>query len=251
MKKYLFVDLDDTLFQSSGKCGADDADLHPAAFLKDGSAISFSTARQRAFLAMAQREMTLIPATARNREAYGRVGITFSDYAIVDYGGVVLAPGGAPDPFWLDRMGAAMRAALPGLERIGALIDQFSAQAGLLGRSRIIEDFGVPFYVVVKDPEKRAERLELIEREIVAPWCAGEGKDYFIHRNGNNLAILPNALGKAHAVRYVCEKLSQQHGPILTFGMGDSSSDARFMSACDYAIVPSGTQLAKLTVAAL
>jgi len=250
LKKYLFVDLDDTLFQSPGKCGAD-ADLHPAAFLKDGSACSFSTARQRALLAMMQREMTLIPATARNRDAFGRVGIAFSDYAIVDYGGVVLAPGGEPDPFWLARMGAAMQAALPGLERIRQLIDAFSAQAGLAGRARIIEDCGLPFYVVVKDPDKRDERLERIEREVVAPWCAAEGSDYFIHRNGNNLAILPNALGKAHAVEYVRAKLAAQHGDILTFGMGDSRSDARFMSACDYAIVPSGTQLARLALEAL
>jgi len=33
--------------------------------------------------------------------------------------------------------------------------------------------------------------------------------------------------------------------------MGDSRSDARFMAACDYAIIPTGTQLAALTVGAL
>ncbi|PWF55102.1 HAD family hydrolase [Massilia glaciei] len=250
MKKFLFVDLDDTLFQSSGKCGPEE-ELHPAAFLKDGVACSYTTARQRAFLAMAQREMTLIPATARNRDAFGRVGITFSDYVIVDYGGVVLAPGGEPDEFWLAKMRAAMAAALPGLERIRDLIDAYAESSGLGGKARIIEDYGVPFYVVRKDPEKRSEPLEQIEREVVAPWIAGEGREFFIHRNGNNLAILPKTLNKAHAVEYVRARLTEEHGQIVTFGMGDSASDARFMSACDYAIVPSGTQLAKMTVAAL
>jgi hypothetical protein len=33
--------------------------------------------------------------------------------------------------------------------------------------------------------------------------------------------------------------------------MGDSLSDARFMAACDYAIVPGRTQLARLALEAL
>ena len=77
MKKFLFVDLDDTLFQTPGKC-ADEVDLHPAAYLKDGSVCSFTTPRQRAFFALMDREMTLIPATARNRDALSRVDLAFS-----------------------------------------------------------------------------------------------------------------------------------------------------------------------------
>ena len=38
---------------------------------------------------------------------------------------------------------------------------------------------------------------------------------------------------------------------IMTFGMGDSRSDARFMAACDYAIIPRGTQLSALALEAL
>jgi predicted mannosyl-3-phosphoglycerate phosphatase (HAD superfamily) len=86
---------------------------------------------------------------------------------------------------------------------------------------------------------------------VVQPWIAEGGREYFIHRNGNNLAILPNALDKSHAVAYVSEKLRQEHGEILTFGMGDSRSDARFMAACDYAIVPGRSQLAGLTLGLL
>ena len=115
----------------------------------------------------------------------------------------------------------------------------------------MIEDFATPFYLVVKDPDKLAERLAPLERDVVRPWIAAGGRDYFVHRNGNNLAILPRALDKAHAVAHVHGALRAEHGEILTFGMGDSRSDARFMAACDYAIVPRGTQLAGLTVEAL
>jgi hypothetical protein len=249
-QKFLFADLDDTLFQSREKCGASDA-LHPAAFLKDGSPISYMTEGQRAFIAFAQDGMTIIPATARNLNAFQRVDLPFNSWAVLDYGGIVLQPGGALDEHWLGHMRGAMQAALPGLRELAALIDGWAGRTGFAGRARLIEDFDTPFYLVVKDADKIAARLEPIEREVVAPWIAEGKRDYFIHRNGNNLAILPNALNKAHAVAYVTQRLREQHGEILTFGMGDSRSDARFMAACDYAIVPRGTQLAGLTVEAL
>jgi hypothetical protein len=148
-------------------------------------------------------------------------------------------------------MHAAMQAALPGLRELAGLIDAWAERTGFTGRARLIEDFGTPFYLVLKDPEKVAARLEPAEAEVVAPWIAAGARDYFIHRNGNNLAILPNALNKAHAVVYVSARLRAEHGDILTFGMGDSRSDARFMAACDYAIVPRHTQLAALALGAL
>ena len=250
MKKFLFVDLDDTLFQTPGKC-ADEVDLHPAAYLKDGSVCSFTTPRQRAFFALMDREMTLTPATARNRDAVSRVDLAFSSYAIIDYGGVVLEPGGALDAVWIETMRVDMARALDGLKEAIELIDEYSARVGLKGRARLIEDYATPFYIVVKDPDKQAERLERIEREALAPWIASAGQDFYLHRNGNNLAGLPKTLNKARAVNYLRDRLEAEHGATLTLGMGASRAEARCMAACDSAIVPSGTQLAALTVAAL
>ena len=251
VKKFLFVDLDDTLFQTPGKCAAE-TDLRPAAYLKDGSVCSFTTSRQRAFFELMHREMTLIPATARNHDALRRVDLPFSSHAIIDYGGVILAPDGSPDGDWLDLMRADMALALDGLKEAIAVIDDYCARVGLKGRARLIEDFATPFYIVVKDPDKQAERLALIEREALMPWItSATGQHFYLHRNGNNLAVLPKTLNKARAVHYLRQQLEKEHGDIMTLGMGDSQSDARFMAACDYAIVPSGTQLAALTVAAL
>ena len=250
MKKFLFVDLDDTLFQTPGKC-AGEVDLHPTAYLKDGSACSFTTPRQRAFFEMVNRDMTLIPATARNRDALSRVDLEFSSYSIIDYGGIVLEPDGALDTVWLETMRVDMASALDGLKTAIEIIDQYSERVGLKGRARLIEDYATPFYIVVKDPDKHAERLERIEREALAPWIATAGQDFYLHRNGNNLAVLPHTLNKVRAVKYLRQRLQAEHGEIMTLGMGDSKSDARFMAACDYAIIPSDTQLAALTVAAL
>ena len=250
MKKFLFADLDDTLFQSLEKCAAGAA-LHPAAFLKDGAPISFTTPAQRAFLEFARDGMTMIPATARNLNAFSRVDLPFASYAVLDYGGIVLRPDRSVDEAWLERMRGAMHAALPGLRELATLIDAYAERTGNGCRARLIEDMDTPFYLVIKDPGKVAANLVPIERDVVQPWIDDGHADYFIHRNGNNLAILPVALNKSHAVAYVTEQLRVEHGDILTFGIGDSRSDARFMAACDYAIVPRGTQLAGLTLETL
>lgn len=247
MKKFLFVDLDDTLFSTLGKCPPGDA-LQPAAYYRDRSVCSYTSRRQRAFLDLVDPATTLIPATARHREAFSRVALPFNSYKILDFGGLVLGPDDQPDPIWRARMDAAMRAALPGLNEAAVMIDRHLAAEGLAARSRVVEDAGLPFYVLLKE---RGERLAAVEMAALAPWLAGAGADYYVHRNGNNLAVLPRALDKALAVRHVMECLRAQYGDILTLGMGDSRSDARFMAACDYAIIPSGTQLAGLTVAAL
>jgi len=250
LKKFLFADLDDTLFQTFEKCGGAGA-LEPAAYYQDGSVCSYTTRAQRAFLSFVQDGMTVIPTTARDQDALRRVHLPFHSYAIIDYGGVVLEPGGAVDRGWLEGMRAAMSAALPGLQELAAHIDEHGARTGYGGRARMIEDFATPFFLVVKDPDRVAGRLAPLEQEVVRPWIADGARDYVVHRNGNNLAILPKALDKAHAVAHVTARLRAEHGDIVTIGMGDSRSDARFMAGCDYALIPRGTQLAGLTVEAL
>jgi hydroxymethylpyrimidine pyrophosphatase-like HAD family hydrolase len=250
LKKFLFADLDDTLFQTFEKCAAADA-LEPAAYYKDGSICSYTTRAQRAFLSFVQDGMTVIPTTARDHDGLRRVHLPFDSYAVINYGGVVLLPGGSADMPWLEGMRSAMHAALPGLQELARHIDEYAGRTGFGGRARMIEDFATPFFLVVKDPDKRHERLAPIEDEVVRPWIADGHPDYVVHRNGNNLAILPKVLDKANAVAHVTAMLRAEHGDIVTFGMGDSRSDARFMAACDYAIVPRATQLARLTVEAL
>ena len=89
MQAYVFLDLDDTLFQSRAKCPVED-DLYPAAFLRDGSAHSFMTAKQRALWRLLETNMTVIPTTARDWEAYRRVELPFRSWRILDYGGVII-----------------------------------------------------------------------------------------------------------------------------------------------------------------
>ncbi len=141
---------------------------------------------------------------------------------MLNFGGIILQPDGGIERDWQGRMHALMTAALPGLRDLASRIDAWAETTGYAGRTRMVEDAGTPFFIVVKDPDKVTANLETIEREVVRPWIADGHGDYCVHRNGNNLAILPTSLDKANAVAYVTERLRREHGEIITFGMGDS-----------------------------
>lgn len=240
-KKFLFADLDDTLFQSHKKCPPD-TPLTPAAYLKDGSAHSFLTPAQASVLDLFRREMEVIPVTARNADAYARVRLGFASGAVVNYGGVILGPDGAPEAEWLKRSRTLAEQTLPELNAIAARLGEWTAASGARLRIRIIEDFGIPFYVCAKSEEGDETALDPIDAKARTEW-SGPGATVAVHRNGNNFSVLPAWLDKRHAVEHLAGRLRAIHGEIVTFGMGDSLSDLAFMSACDYALVPRRSQI--------
>jgi hypothetical protein len=248
VQPFVFLDLDDTLFQSRAKCPAED-DLYAAAFLSDGSAHSFMTTKQRALWQLLETNMTVIPTTARDWAAYRRVDLPFRSWGILDYGGIIVDPSGVPDEAWFEWMRPAMRDTLDGLRQALETAEAFAEAHGLAVRVRIIEDFGLPFYLVAKYREGREADLDRLQREAVEPWVEAHAGAYRLHRNGNNLAVLPRALGKEHAVRHLIGRLRGEHGDILSFGMGDSLIDGAFMAECDYLLTPRGSQLFERTFA--
>ncbi|MDR0717303.1 MAG: hypothetical protein LBF50_07800 [Azoarcus sp.] len=242
LKKFLFADLDDTLFQSRRKC-PERGDLTPAAYLRDGSAHSFLTPAQHSLLALFQREMTVIPVTARNADAFSRVRLGFGDGGIINFGGVIIDAHGVPDAPWLARSAALAAGSLAMLEAALAAARTHAASLGVTLRARLIEDFGVPFYLSAKSAEGDEKALDALEPAVRAH-CAECAYPVDIHRNGNNLAVLPDWLDKRHAVEHLISQLRARHGEILTLGMGDSLSDLGFMRACDYALIPRASQIA-------
>ncbi|TCT19585.1 haloacid dehalogenase [Thiobaca trueperi] len=247
MRTLVFVDLDDTLFQSRHKCPTDD-DLHPVASLRDGSVHSFMTAKQRALWRLLDADATLIPTTARDLDSLRRVDLPFQSWRILDYGGVILNPDGHPDAPWMQRMTQVSQETIGELNALLDLVETFIQSAGLSAHVRIIEDFGLPFYLVAKYRDDREDDLSRLQDELVRPWLAERADAYRLHRNGNNLAVLPRALGKEHAVRYLIEHLGRENSELLTIGVGDSLIDGAFMAECDYAITPRGSQLFEATL---
>lgn len=242
MRTLVFLDLDDTLFQTRHKCPIE-SDLHPAAYLKDGTAHSFMTGSQRALWRLLEPNATLIPTTARDLDALRRVDLPFRSWSIIDYGGVILDPQGEPDAEWMGRMRLVSQEAIGELLALLDLVDSFIAHEGLSAKVRIIEDLGLPFYLVAKYRDGHEPDLDHIEQDLVAPWVTARAADYRLHRNGNNLAVIPRTLGKEWAVRYLIERLGREWGELVTIGVGDSLIDGDFMAECDYSMTPRGSQL--------
>ncbi len=248
MQLLVFLDLDDTLFQSQAKC-PEDQGLYPAAYLPDGRAHSWMTRRQQGLwgLFAQHANASLIPTTARDLESFRRVDLPFTSWCILDHGGVILEPQGQADPEWLARSAQAARATFSGLQVLLKGAQSWIERARLAVRIRLIADFGIPFYVVAKYRAGRLEDLDRLQQDLIAHWIAEQGGCYRLCRNGNNLAILPRWLGKEWAVRQLIARLA----PDLTLGIGDSLSDGAFMAECDYAVLPRRSQLFAATLAQL
>jgi hypothetical protein len=249
LKKILFVDLDDTLFQTKRKCHEDE-ELVPMAYLADGSPISYARRSQLSILDMFQREMIVIPTTARNLDAYGRVRMNFISGAILNYGGVILGEDGAPDPFWQERVRGLSVVSLSGLNAYRDFFERESHVHGCPLKVRIISDLGVPFYLVAKSPSGSEEDVGRMANLCRRSFQSANKTEFRVHDNGNNLSVLPEWLDKRFAVRYLIEKFRAQHGEILTLGMGDSLSDIGFLGECHYSVVPATSQIAKTKLVA-
>lgn len=242
MRVIALVDLDDTLFQTIRKCPTDvaPAALTPLAFAKDGEPLGYATPRQMAFLDWLSEGAHVVPVTARSLDALRRVKIPFAA-AVCAHGGVVLDETGEPDAAWAGRIAALAAAATPMLEMLAAAVRREHAELAV----RVLTEGDLPLYVLIKHPGVDEAALhaavDAILHEVPPGWT--------VHRNGNNIALMPPYLGKRAAVEYMLPGLRARFPGASVLGFGDSITDAPFMALCDYAMMPTGSQLAAATLA--
>jgi hypothetical protein len=241
MRAIAFVDLDDTLFQTIRKCPADVPAyaLTPLGFAKDGSALSYATPRQMAFIAWLTETTVFVPVTARGLDALRRVRIPFTT-AVCAHGGVVLGDDGEPDGRWAAHVAAQAEAHAPMLAALAEAVNSSAAALGTPLAVRVLCEGPIGLYVLVKHPDAIEAELNAAVDAMLGAVPAG----WTVHRNGNNVAIIPPYLGKAHAVAHILPGLRARYPDAPTLGIGDSLTDAPYMGLCDFAMTPTGSQLA-------
>lgn len=237
MRVIALVDLDDTLFQTIRKCPPDveHAALTPLAVAVSGQPLGFATPRQMEFLTWLSEGAHVVPVTARSLDALRRVDIPFAS-AVCAHGGVVLDDEAQPDPIWAARIAKDAAAATPMLEHLAAAVRAHGPDL----RVRVLTEGDTPLYVLVKHPGVDEATLNAAVDAVLPDVPAG----WTVHRNGNNIALMPPYLGKAHAVAYLLPGLRARYPGASVLGFGDSVTDAPFMALCDYAMMPTGSQLA-------
>ncbi|HDJ1438613.1 TPA: hypothetical protein PPN70_001022 [Serratia rubidaea] len=244
-KPVVLSDLDDTLFQTRRKMvgelaqqpfrtAALDKDLHPRSFMNEEQSMLVDWL-------LAQAE--LIPVTARGTEEISRVTIPFRSWSITTHGAVILTPDGAPDQEWQAMM---LQNLAPYRERLLSMqqsITRMMATAGINAWARLnVEYDNTPIYLVMKHRDS-AHLDELYSMaDDLAQRFSTEG--FYIHRNGNNVAWVPQPVEKGLAATWLLDKLRAERGVFPVIGLGDSLSDHRFMKLCSWFAIPHQSQFA-------
>ena len=242
---FMFADLDDTLFTTASKISEQRLSESVKVTVATNGNHSYMTPAHRQLLEWISPER-LVTVTARGSDAYSRVDDQYKQgpFAVIANGAVILDQQGIPDQQWAE---AVRQALLPDLQTLNELPNLVTQSATLHGFDirtwNVEEDVCGPTYCVVKsnagDNGACLASFEIHVRQLL------EGKgSWNLHRNANNLAILPTGISKVHATRFVMKKLRDK-SPCTCVGIGDSLSDMAFMQACDFWMTPSKSQIDK------
>lgn len=244
MKPIVFVDLDDTMFQTKAKCPPHvaESDLFIAATAKMGKH-SYMTPSQKHLFDWLVETADLVPVTMRSLNAFNGIHVDFPAGAILANGQVIIGPDGEADANWTSIMNADLSTVAGTLKELLEQGRRSCASLGIDARSLIVGHDGVLGYVVFKDNAGSGERLAEIDFGMdLTGWTR--------HHNGNNLAIVPPSLSKKRAVQHFIDaaRAAQPHRPVI--GFGDSVTDIPFLQLCDMWGMPARSQIADRLVGA-
>lgn len=243
----VFVDLDDTLFQTARKMSAESPRV-AATLDVNGQPNGYMNPVQHAFVQWLLGCADVVPVTARSVEAYSRVQLPFSHGAVCSHGGVILTPDGQIDQAWHQHMTEALAAYQQRLTQLCETTLAIGDELQVSLRGWVVEEQGLLNYVVIKhndgsDSDLHTVRDRVRERGLLS--------GMHVHGNGNNLAFLPDGLAKRLAVEHWLQRDRQINGERPVLGFGDSITDLGFMDLCTFWATPSQSQLAKAVEGAL
>jgi hypothetical protein len=114
-----------------------------------------------------------------------------------------------------------------------------------LFRHWIVKENRLALYIVIKSESGNGNGLDMASAEAreLLP------REWRIHLNDNNLALLPPWVNKRHAAAHMIATVRDEVPGTPIIGVGDSTSDVGFMDLCDFAVTPTRSQLWRTVIA--
>ncbi|WP_201604475.1 HAD hydrolase family protein [Psychrobacter immobilis] len=254
IKPYALIDLDDTLFQTQRKIDtwdlptAEAKNLVCATINKQGEPLSFMSQRQAAFFNWLLASTDLIVVTARDRSEIKRVKLPFDSWQVLTHGAIILDRDGALQAQWQQRMHSQLAPLQDKLQQLSQLFANHSKNDNSqLVFTPHIDHFNngsanekLTIYLAIKHGQKDHQALVELAKKLPTLIRDFE-QDFYVHVNANNLAILPHAVHKCHAVQFLLDQHLDHQRP--SFGFGDSLADLPFLQLLDWYGMPNHGQL--------
>jgi len=253
-KPYALMDLDDTLFQTQRKIDAWDIPTADAKHLvcatvnKKGEPLSFMSQRQATFVNWLFASTDLIVVTARDRSEIKRVKLPFNSWQVLTHGAVILTSDGALLSEWQQQMYQALAPIQDKLHQLTELLDRSSHDTEHAFNHLVLTphidyfhyDEELTIYLAIKHAQKDHQALADLAQQLPS-LIPDFDAHFYIHVNANNLAILPHAVHKRHAVQFLMQHHLDHQRP--SFGFGDSLADLPFLQLLDWYGMPNHGQL--------
>ena len=254
VKPYALMDLDDTLFQTQRKIDAWDLpttepeNLVCATVNKQGKPLSFMSARQASLFNWLLASTELIVVTARDRSEIKRVKLPFDSWQVLTHGAIILDNDGALQAQWQQHMHSQLAPLQDKLQQLSQLFANHSKNdSSQLVFTPHIDHFNnssaneeLTIYLAIKHAQKDHQALLELAKKLPALIRDFE-QDFYVHVNANNMAILPHAVHKRHAVQFLLDHHLDNQRP--SFGFGDSLADSPFLQLLDWYGMPNHGQL--------
>ena len=258
LKPYALMDLDDTLFQTQRKIDAwklpttEPEKLVCATINKQGEPLSFMSQRQAAFFNWLLSSTELIVVTARDRSEIQRVKLPFNSWQVLTHGAVILNSDGELLSSWQQHMYDALMPLQDTLNHLTEWVKGYSQQNDnthndlkLTPHKDTFIDSELTIYLAIKHRQKDHQSLAELAKKLPT-LIPNFDAHFYVHVNANNLAILPHAVHKRHAVQFLLEQHLDHQRP--SFGFGDSLADLPFLQLLDWYGMPNHGQLHEQSV---
>ena len=254
IKPYALMDLDDTLFQTQRKIDAwqvptaEPEHLVCATVNKQGEPLSFMSQRQATFFNWLLNSTELIVVTARDRSEIKRVKLPFDSWQVLTHGAIILTADGQLLSAWQQHMTSKLAPLQDKLNQLSELFASHSkSEQSHLVFTPHVDSFNngsvneeLTIYLALKHAQKDHQALVELAKKLPTLIRDFE-QDFYVHVNANNLAILPHAVHKRHAVQFLLDNHLDHQRP--SFGFGDSLADLPFLQLLDWYGMPSRGQM--------